>query len=778
MMEYIEQLILQYHNGIAGQGLSSRIIDLCWKSNDFLDGYLFFLHNRDVTAVDFYVLLTALNGNNCARHSMELLDLALNGKQRNGAVIGCWDHGSLNQLYRDLKSWGQIILLETQSIMQILQPTQIEQQIGLNENKKEPEKELYLAYLKRSLIFSRRNYSKDDISYDEVKQLFSEVAGLFEKYSQFELMRTWLYEARMEGSIDRARSLAEKAQRIALELGFTRYKTLAKDELQRRSTQIIIRDGAFTEYFEKLKQELMSSETADQLFQVTGQVLRRRIIGQPIRSFSFLESDGQDVRVVYKAEEEGEFVSRRHVINSRYILVVPPSAHWVLVEDLVQVLRVRLAQLENESISQDVTVIKDDLIVYSSRMDAFVNRCREVIHSPNRAIPILITGETGTGKSWLAEKLHSLCPLTQRGGLQHWFASENRGGDVNMFKSNLFGFVAGFANHLKKDQPGKVQLAQDGSFIMDEIGELELDRQAVLLQLLNNWKYERVGDPTTCQANCRIYLATNRNLKQMVLDGTFREDLYFRISMDNLHVPPLRLFPEQIIPLARDFSRQEIQNFNQVGMIIPKEVIESGIVFTREATERLLNYSWPGNVRQLKLFLRMLVSTLLQKQNYVVNEEVAEQMFSRLQEMDPFSSFVKKDSARISFDQEKNKIRFQEMVTRVFGPPETRTEEQNFLVGLLGRLEPVKVNPSLLLRLERNSKALIEKLRKPRKSNQKSKGKIGFSEIQEICEAYLLMQYYLNLIVYEYKFNDSQLFNQAGTLSWPRSFRRLYLSEV
>ena len=86
-MEYIEQLILQYHNGIAGQGLSSRIIDLCWKSNDFLDGYLFFLRNRDVTAVDFYVLLTALNGNNCARHSMELLDLALNGKQRNGAVI-------------------------------------------------------------------------------------------------------------------------------------------------------------------------------------------------------------------------------------------------------------------------------------------------------------------------------------------------------------------------------------------------------------------------------------------------------------------------------------------------------------------------------------------------------------------------------------------------------------------------------------------------------------------------------------------------------------------
>ncbi len=125
----MEQLILQYHNGIAGKGLSSRIIDLCWKSNDFLDGYLFFLQNRDVTPVDFYVLLTALNGNNCARHSMELLELALKGKKHKGVVIGCWDHGSLNQLYRDLKSWGQIILLETQSIMQMLQPKQIEHRI-------------------------------------------------------------------------------------------------------------------------------------------------------------------------------------------------------------------------------------------------------------------------------------------------------------------------------------------------------------------------------------------------------------------------------------------------------------------------------------------------------------------------------------------------------------------------------------------------------------------------------------------------------------------------
>lgn len=197
----------------------------------------------------------------------------------------------------------------------------------------------------------------------------------------------------------------------------------------------------------------------------------------------------------------------------------------------------------------------------------------------------LITGESGTGKELAAEALHyggsrSQGPLVK---VNCSALSEN------LLESELFGHVRGAFTGAVKDKVGRIQKATGGTIFLDEIGDISPTVQLKLLRFLEEREFERVGDSTTVKADVRVIAATNRSLRERVTSGAFREDLFYRLKVVEIHIPPLRERGEDILLLARHFMTHFCGVFrkNITGM-------------TPTLVEALLSYNWPGNVRELR----------------------------------------------------------------------------------------------------------------------------------------------------------------------------------
>ncbi len=197
--------------------------------------------------------------------------------------------------------------------------------------------------------------------------------------------------------------------------------------------------------------------------------------------------------------------------------------------------------------------------------------------------PILIQGETGTGKEVLAKYIHSISPRSSKPIVTLNCASL----PDTLFESELFGHEKGSFTDAKQTKPGLVEIANEGSLFLDEIGELSLAIQPKLLRFLETGEFRRVGGLNNRKSNVRLIAATNKNLVNEVKEKRFREDLLFRLNVIPLTIPPLRKRKEDIIPLAEYFLRQKNKSR------IPK-------ILSDEAKEFLLNYSFPGNVRELE----------------------------------------------------------------------------------------------------------------------------------------------------------------------------------
>lgn len=197
---------------------------------------------------------------------------------------------------------------------------------------------------------------------------------------------------------------------------------------------------------------------------------------------------------------------------------------------------------------------------------------------------VLITGENGTGKSLVAQALHALSPRAS-----HSMITVNMGGlSETLFESELFGHVKGAFTDAKTDRAGRFELADESSLFMDEIANIPLNQQAKLLRVIETGEFERVGSSKTLHANVRIISATNANLADEVAAGHFRQDLLFRLNTIEIPLPPLRDRREDIIPLANNFLRMHAQRYR-------KELVG----FDETARDRLLQHSFPGNVREL-----------------------------------------------------------------------------------------------------------------------------------------------------------------------------------
>jgi PAS domain S-box-containing protein len=198
---------------------------------------------------------------------------------------------------------------------------------------------------------------------------------------------------------------------------------------------------------------------------------------------------------------------------------------------------------------------------------------------------VLVLGESGVGKELVAHVIHARSPRAQGPLVKVNCASIPH----ELFESEFFGHVKGAFTGAVRDRVGRFQLADGGTIFLDEVGEIPLDLQSKLLRVLQESEYERVGDDRTHSVNVRVIAATNRDLEQAVAEGKFREDLYYRLSVFPIDVPPLRERGDDVVQIASHFLERTCQEFGHRPLTL-----------SRQQAALLKRYDWPGNIRELK----------------------------------------------------------------------------------------------------------------------------------------------------------------------------------
>jgi two-component system nitrogen regulation response regulator NtrX len=205
---------------------------------------------------------------------------------------------------------------------------------------------------------------------------------------------------------------------------------------------------------------------------------------------------------------------------------------------------------------------------------------------------VLITGESGTGKELVARAIHNNSPRKDRPFVKVNCAAIPE----ELIESELFGHEKGAFTGAIRTKQGEFERAHTGTIFLDEIGDMSLHAQAKVLRVLNTGEFSRVGGDRTLQVDVRVIAATNRDLQQEIRKGTFREDLFFRLNVIPLHLPPLRERREDVGLMLDAFTRHFCQEYN----------VEAKS-FTPAARKQLTHYAWPGNVRELKNLVERLV---------------------------------------------------------------------------------------------------------------------------------------------------------------------------
>lgn len=297
-------------------------------------------------------------------------------------------------------------------------------------------------------------------------------------------------------------------------------------------------------------------------------------------------------------------VTGRELLSTATPLFQGEQIHMVLVNvrDITRLTRMknrlkRLAATTRKA-KQELAELRrnqfedDDIVCNSEVMRKLFLLARRVAEVDST---ILIEGESGTGKGVLARFIHKNSP--RRSG--PFITIECSSIPESLLESELFGYEKGaFTGAEKRGRAGLVELAAGGTLFLDEIGEISLATQVKLLRLLQSHKFIRVGGREAINVDLRVIAATNRDLRQRVEEGKFRRDLYYRINVIPLTLPPLRCHPEDIAPLVE-------KNLVRIGQRyrLQKQ-------FHPQALKQLLGYSWPGNIRELENMVEMLAVTV------------------------------------------------------------------------------------------------------------------------------------------------------------------------
>ncbi|MFC1562712.1 sigma-54-dependent transcriptional regulator [candidate division KSB1 bacterium] len=310
-----------------------------------------------------------------------------------------------------------------------------------------------------------------------------------------------------------------------------------------------------------------------------------------------------EVKGAVKAMRYGayDYILKPIDVNELAAIIEKVSQYMTLKKENIQ-LKVSIEHLKEatEDLKEEFVELKKAYAreVGTGEIGLFSNKIRQVfiiaqkLHR-NPEMPVLIEGETGTGKEIIARFIHF-----GRGDVVSQFVGINCAAITpTLFESELFGYEAGsFTGGRPKGQKGKIELAKGGTILLDEITELTSNCQAKLLRLIEEREYYRVGGLKKYSTYVRFICATNQDIKSKISKGSFRRDLFYRLNVGHIIVPPLRNRREEILPLAQMFLKQAaIQKKNRFSFI------------STEAGRILEEYSWPGNIRELKNAIERIV---------------------------------------------------------------------------------------------------------------------------------------------------------------------------
>ncbi|AMV30953.1 Transcriptional regulatory protein ZraR [Pirellula sp. SH-Sr6A] len=229
-------------------------------------------------------------------------------------------------------------------------------------------------------------------------------------------------------------------------------------------------------------------------------------------------------------------------------------------------------------------------IVYAGpQMQQLIDRLKRI--APTDAT-VLITGESGTGKELIARAIHQNSPRKGK----RMVALNVRAVSENLVESEMFGHVRGSFTDAVTDREGAFQYADGGTLFLDEVGDMPMSTQIKLLRVLEEHQITRVGDNKPIKVNVRLISATNRPLEAMIEEGQFRNDLFYRLKVVTVHLPPLRDRRDDIIPLMDHFRKTFVRRHNHAPCN-----------FTPAVTKKFFAYAWPGNIRQLRNFVETMV---------------------------------------------------------------------------------------------------------------------------------------------------------------------------
>jgi DNA-binding NtrC family response regulator len=249
----------------------------------------------------------------------------------------------------------------------------------------------------------------------------------------------------------------------------------------------------------------------------------------------------------------------------------------------------RQLEIDNRNLKKKLNVFSNQMIGKSDKMIKIANLVEQVAPSKTS---VLILGENGVGKEVIANLIHDFSNRKNNPFIKVHCAALSE----NLLESELFGHEKGAFTGAIRDKKGRFELADGGTIFLDEIGEISPNIQVKLLRVIQEKSFEKVGGEKTINVDVRIVAATNRDLKKEVEEGRFREDLYYRLNVVQITVPPLRERKEDILLMMSSF----VKTFSEENEKNIKEI-------TKKAQTALYNYDWPGNVRELKNVLEAAV---------------------------------------------------------------------------------------------------------------------------------------------------------------------------
>ncbi len=254
---------------------------------------------------------------------------------------------------------------------------------------------------------------------------------------------------------------------------------------------------------------------------------------------------------------------------------------------------------------------------------------------------VLITGENGTGKELIAQEIHRLS-----GRANELMVSVDMGAIAEtLFESELFGHVKGAFTDARENRQGKFEIAHKGTLFLDEIGNLSFHLQSKLLAAIENRQITRIGSNQLIPTDIRLICATNKNLDNMVKEGLFREDLLYRINTIQIELPPLRERGNDIVTLAEFFLRRFTQKYNKPELKI-----------NQQALDKLMSYSWPGNIRELQNTIEKAV--ILSETLIIKPDDIYLKPVSEIKSLDSIATIEEMEEKMMLFALEKNNGNF------------------------------------------------------------------------------------------------------------------------